>query len=67
MQESVKLNKLDYLLLMCNLINTITARTRITENTKSFLDVFIINKENDINLATVLDLVIQITKRNYCA
>jgi hypothetical protein len=56
MQESVKLNKLNNLLFVYNLIDTVIAPTRTTENTKSLLDVIIINKENYINLATVLDL-----------
>jgi hypothetical protein len=55
MQEGVKLNKLNNSLLMHNLINTVTAPTRITENTKSLLDAIITNKENYINLATVSD------------
>jgi hypothetical protein len=40
--------------------------TRITENIKSLLDVIIINKENHINPATVLDLGSQITKHVLC-
>jgi hypothetical protein len=66
MQESVKSDKLNNLLLMYNLIHTVTAPSRITENTKSLLDVMIINKENYINLAT-WTWVTQITKHNYCA
>jgi hypothetical protein len=56
MKETTKLNEVKNVLLMHNLINTIMTPTRITENTKLLLDVIIINKENHINPATVLDL-----------
>jgi hypothetical protein len=38
---------------------TVTAQTRITENTQSFINA-IINKDNNINLATLLDHPTQI-------
>jgi hypothetical protein len=37
-----------------------TAQTRITENTQSFINVIITNKDNDINQATLLDQPTQI-------
>jgi hypothetical protein len=55
-KESAKLNEVKNILLMYNLINTVTTPTRITENTKSLLDLIIIDKESYINPATVLDL-----------
>jgi hypothetical protein len=55
-QESAKLNEVKNVLLVYNSINTVMTPTRITENNKSLLDVIIINKENHINPATLLDL-----------
>jgi hypothetical protein len=55
MQNSVKLNELTNLLLMCNLINTVVTPSGITQNAQSVFNVIIIRK-NHINLATVLDL-----------
>ena len=55
MQNSVKLNELANLLLMCNLINTALTPSRITQNAQSMFNVIIIRK-NHINLATLLDL-----------
>jgi hypothetical protein len=34
---------------------TVTAHTRITENTKSFINIIITNRDIAINLATLLD------------
>jgi hypothetical protein len=56
MQESVKLSNLKNLLLMYNFYNIVMVPTRITENTKSLLDVIVINKDDHINQAVVLDL-----------
>jgi exonuclease III len=55
MKESAKLHDIKNILLMYNLINIVMTPTTITENTKSLLDVIIINKENHINPAAVLD------------
>jgi hypothetical protein len=43
---------------------TVTAQTRITENTQSFINV-IINKDKNINLATLLDHPTQILCINF--
>jgi exonuclease III len=56
MKESAELNEVKNILLMYILINTVITPTRVTEITKSLLHVIIINKENHINPATVLDL-----------
>jgi hypothetical protein len=53
MPESVKLQELN-LLLMYNLINTITSPTMIINNTVSFSDVILINHQNYKILSTVL-------------
>jgi hypothetical protein len=42
--QNVKLNELQNLFLLYNLVNTVVVPTRITRSTKSLLDVIIINK-----------------------
>ena len=42
-QDNISLNELNKLLLMYNLISTVTFLTRITKNTKSLLGVMIMN------------------------
>jgi len=54
MPDSVKLQELKNLLLMYNLINTITSPTRIKNNTVSLSDVILINQQNYTILSTVL-------------
>jgi hypothetical protein len=55
MPDSVKLQELKNLLLMYNLINTITSSTMITNNTVSLSDIILINQQNYKILSTVLD------------
>jgi hypothetical protein len=55
LQENVKLNELKSLLQVYNLVNTVHL-TRITKNTKSLIDVIIINNSNYTKPAEIMDL-----------
>lgn len=54
MQDSVKLQELKNLLLIYDLINTVTSPTTITNNTVSLIDVILINQQDYKILSTVL-------------
>ena len=56
MQESKKLRDLQEILLLYNLVNTVTSPTRVTKNSISLIDVIITNKEITRDTATVIDL-----------
>jgi len=56
MQESKKLRDLQEILLLYNLVNTVTSPTRVTKNSTSLIDVIITNKEITRDTATVIDL-----------
>jgi hypothetical protein len=56
LQENVKLNKLKSLLQVYNLVNTVDLPTRITKNTKSLIDVIIINNSNYTKQSEIMDL-----------
>jgi hypothetical protein len=56
LQENVKLNELRNLLSLYNLINTVDHSTRIRKNTKSLIDVIIINNSNYTKPSVVMDL-----------
>jgi hypothetical protein len=56
LQENVKLNELKSLLQVYDLVNTVDLPTRITKNTKSLIDVIIINNSNYTKPAEIMDL-----------
>jgi exonuclease III len=56
MQESKKLRDLQEILLLYNLVNTVTSPTRVSKNSTSLIDVIITNKEITRDTATVIDL-----------
>jgi hypothetical protein len=56
LQENVKLNELKSLLQVYDLVNTVDLPTRITKNTKSLIDVIVINNSNYTKLAQIMDL-----------
>jgi hypothetical protein len=56
LQENVKLNELKNLLNDYNLVNAVDHPTRITNNTKSMIDVIIINNSNYTKPSIVMNL-----------
>jgi hypothetical protein len=56
LQENVKLNELKSLLQVYNLVNTVYLPRRITKNTKSLIDVIIINNSNYTKPPEIMDL-----------
>jgi exonuclease III len=56
LRENVKLNELKSLLQVYNLVNTVDLPTRITKNTKSLIDVIIINNSNYTKPSEIMDL-----------
>jgi hypothetical protein len=56
MQESKKLRDLQEILLLYNLVSTVTSSTRVTKNSATLIDVILTNKEITRNTATVIDL-----------
>jgi hypothetical protein len=60
MEDSVKLQELKNLLLLYNLVNTVTSPTRITEKSFTLKDVIVINKQAYECSSALLDWVTQI-------
>jgi exonuclease III len=56
MKDSERLQELRNLLVMYNLINTVTSPTRITKNTISLIEVIVTNKQTNKISSAVLDL-----------
>jgi hypothetical protein len=56
MEDSVKLQELKDLLLLYNLVNTITSPTRITKKSFTLIDTIVINKQYFECSSNVLDL-----------